>query len=268
MSKADSFKNVKKRHQTADDVKDIPYAEKDPEFFQMMKEVDESSDNVAIEQANSTIVKIDDDTWQFRKFRLSSVGIKSHDNIDAGDIDDLGWILSSLGSATQFWIGDWANMYIKPSMNDLERGQRYDEIAKHFDIPNNTIRTYASVCRNMDVSMRMDTLNFTIHRLVVECHESLKGRELEMLDWANENHPTTRVFKTYINGLMTANKPSITENSFLFSKNRIPKVNTSLQEKWSKARGGNAKARTHVIGKITEFRQWLNDLEDSLEGDN
>ena len=175
-------------------------------------------------------------------------------------------MLSSLGSATQFWIGDWANLYVGDEKDDRLRGALYNKLADEFGFNLKTLQNYASVCRNLDVSLRRETLNFSIHRIVAECHESLKGREKEFLDWAEQHRPSTREFDKYLASQLVASKaaqPMIVED--LFAKSRIPKINTKLQQEFAKARNGDTKARTRVLGKITECRKWLDELEGDLD---
>ncbi|MEO1288005.1 MAG: hypothetical protein AAFV93_09555 [Chloroflexota bacterium] len=219
-----------------------------------------------LEALGKSIIRIDDHHWRFLRFEMTPVDLTIPDSVTQEELEALGYALSGLDTAIQFWIGKWANTIVQDVVDDNERGRLYNELADHFGYSRRSIKNYASVERNLRVSLRRDTLSFTIHRMVAECSEKLKGREFELIEWADKNQPSTRQFAEYMNTLVkdtSIPKAKVTNDSFLFSKDRKPKIN-QLQASWSKARNGDSDALKIAQDEISKIRKWLNDLEDSL----
>lgn len=215
--------------------------------------------------SEKSIVAVDNNLWRFRKFELSPTTIIPPSKFDIADADELGYMLAKLESASQFWLGEWASWYVANESDNQKRSKAYKDLAEQFDVNPRTLQNYANVCRNLPSSLRREDVSFSIHRMVAECHKSLKNRQGELLNWASENHATAKQFAEYLSSLTDSpeEEPEVVKN-YLFSKDRQPKL-AGLETIWSKARNKDRTARTKVIGTITEFRKWLDELEESLD---
>ncbi len=215
-----------------------------------------------------SLVPNQDGTMSFLNFRMSRTQLIAPEQMTDLEFDALGYMLKGMDNAVQFWIGDWANLCVHPEMNQFEASAVYADIAAKFSLNKKTLQNYASVCRNLDASLRREALGFSIHREIAELPDSLKGQESYFLDWAETNLASVADLKKHIAEKLAETKPSnrtqVTEDSFLFSKSRVPKISRGLQAAWSEARNGNKTAAGIVRSQIEQYRRWLNELEESL----
>lgn len=230
---------------------------------ELQQRIRELEDNLA--SAYNSIVRVDEKRWRFRRFEMSSIGIlETPNDLNEEEVIELGVMLSSLGSAVNFWIGDWANMWIGDEKDNAVRKAWYKKIADQFDMKTRTIQNVAQVCRKLDSTLRREELNFSIHRAIADAPDELNKTAL--LDWAIEHHPTVRKFEEYIESqLSNKSKDKITISEGLFAKNRLPKINPSLQKLLTKAKNGDENARTKLLGHITKIRKWVDDLENDMD---
>lgn len=217
--------------------------------------------------ANSIVLQ-DDGLYRFRRFRMTRTHLIAPEEINPEEFEAFGYFLRGMDNAVQFWIGDWANLYVGSEANDQERGKLYKELADRFGMQVRTIQNYASVCRNLEVSLRRETVSFTHHREVSELPDTLKGQEEYFLNWAESNEASVADLKKHIAESLAnlqEKKAHIASESFLFSKDRIPKVGQVLQNRWAKARNGDQNAKKHVLEELTQLRKWADEVEESLE---
>lgn len=234
-------------------------------FVESFEYVDDQQVKALEQKLESAIVRIGEKRWKFGRFELTPTEIIIPTGLDEIEVRELGQALSSIDSSINFWLGDWTNTWIGDEDNNQKRGEMYDYLANEFGFASKTLRNVSSVCRNIPSSLRRDDVSFTIHRLVAEVNESLKGDEAILLHWAAENNATTRDMKSYIQSLL-GDKDEIGGENYLFSRERKPKINSGLETAWTKAvKNGDEKSKTIVLGTITKFRKWLDELEDSLE---
>ena len=214
----------------------------------------------------NAIVLNSDGMYHYRRFRMTLTQLIIPEDISPEEFDALGYFLKGMDNAVQFWIGDWANLYVGDEPNDQERGKLYTELADRFGMQVRTIQNYASVCRNLEVSLRRETVSFTHHREVAELPESLKGQEEYFLTWTENNDASVSTLKKHIADTlagMQKTKQHITKDSFLFSKDRFPKP-LGLAKIWSKAKNGDKKAKSQVLGELAQLRKWADEVEESL----
>jgi hypothetical protein len=216
----------------------------------------------------NAIVPNGDGTMRFLNFRMTGTQLIVPEDISDEEFDALGYMLKGMDNAVQFWIGDWANIYVRPEMNQFESSAIYEDIAEKFGLNKKTLQNYASVCRNLDASLRREALNFSIHREVAELPELLKGQETHFLDWAIQEDASVVKLKMYIAKTladMQEKKQHIADESFLFSKDRMPKIGNVFQNRWTKARNGDKNAKSLVLDELTQIRKWADEIEESLE---
>lgn len=246
------------------------------EITRLKKELDaarDMSDEVSIQQlqrkvhnAEHGLIKIGN-SWRFRRFELTPTHIVAPDDLSEDEANLLGQLLSAMDSAINFWIGDWCNMYLGNEDVDQVRGQRYQELHESFGIPVRTLQDASSVCRILPVSERSETVHFSHHRLIAFLPKTLKGREQEFLSWVESTNASVRDLKAYIKSerlRQLGGSQTINSKNYLFSKERIPRVNKSLEKQWLKAKSGDTNAQTLIRGEIAEMRRWLDELETSI----
>jgi hypothetical protein len=217
---------------------------------------------------SNSIIPIARGMFGLGRFQMSRIHLIPPDNVTPQELNALGHVLANMDDVLQFWIGDWANLCLGDEDNEQERGKIYKELEMEFGIKARTIQNYASVCRNMPPSLRREGAGFSIHRMIAELPEKLKGQADAILDVAADENMTVAELKLYVEQKLTElkdpQKPRLTTDSFLFSKDRLPKLST-LASKWSKAKSGDNDAKTQIIEEIVNHRKWLDELEESLE---
>jgi hypothetical protein len=272
MSKHDKLRQATGRRQSnTRDESQVDAAE----LLNLAEEAFDTGDNITIRNRHAqnelehAIVRVDDNRWRFRNFEMTLTQLVIPSVIDEEETDALGNILAGMDSAIQFWIGDWTNIYVGDEDIDQERGKTYAYLSEKFGITHRTLKNYASVCRIISVSLRRDTVSFTIHREVAELPEQLKGYEEYFLDWAEKTNATKRELQAHIAEKKreisgkAATRILPTQDSFLFDKTRKPQIN-SFQKLWSKAQNGDQKALEKTRQEIEKHRKWLDEVEDSL----
>lgn len=221
-------------------------------------------------QVERSIVQVTEREWRFQRFKMNAIELKPPPDFSEEEFNALGDVLSGMGTAVQFWLGDWANLYIGDEENEQKRGEYYQYLSERFNIKRRTLQNYASVCRALEPSLRREGVTFSIHREVAELPEILKGKESTILDWAMTNDATVRELQEYISimkqaKLGGARKSSlITDDSWLFGKKRKPRINL-LQKLWGKSQNGDVKAEVEAREEIAKMRKWLDALEDSMK---
>lgn len=121
------------------------------------------SDARALLSDEQAIVTVDENrNIHYGRFTLSPVGVELPENTTQEEYAALGHVLLQLQSSTQWLIGDWLAFG-----EDREWGKTYADVAQHFGYEIETLYTYASVCRAVQTSMRVEVLSFAHHRAVV-----------------------------------------------------------------------------------------------------
>lgn len=113
-----------------------------------------------------------DGSLVYKRFVLSSVGLSIPDDVTDAEMIDIGQWLRSLERSLQWHIGDW--------LNRAERvwGEVYSGLDQYtYD----TLKDYAYVARNVQLSVRTDNLSFGHHKLVAKL--PIEGQKA-WLEWA------------------------------------------------------------------------------------
>lgn len=106
------------------------------------------------------LVPSGDGTFDFRGYRLTGIGLENRDGGSEADWAELGGVLRALEGSLQWLIGDWI------VAGELRWGKTYEEICELTGYEYQTVRDYAYVARNVDLSIRIDKLSHAHHRLV------------------------------------------------------------------------------------------------------
>jgi hypothetical protein len=238
----------------------------DNEYIQELKnEIDELR-----QQVNGALVKTDR-VYRFRRVKLTPIGLDiPDDGINEQEAAELGWALSSLSGALNFWLGDWANLYLSDRelkkgapLTKEERGELYEELIKDFGLDSSrSLRQYASVCRTLSPSIRIDGLSFSHHQLAAFLPEELKGREQEFLQRAVGL--TVEKFRA----LIKAEQEKLLPGTLTPSFDPAPHLKDFKAVTKLFSLSGDAKLpkkkKADYLDKIQSLRQILDDLEARL----
>ena len=225
---------------------------------------------VRLEQVNQKIdnalVPQDDNSWLlFGTVRLTKTGLQVPADFTEEDKDTLGHIVIGIQDSSQFWMGDWANLYLSDDMDNNQRGEIYSALAEKFGIEHATLNLYASVCRRIPSWIRIQDLPFSHHREVANLPESLKGREEEFLNTAVENKWSVRDLKLAIQEavsiLASASKP----DTIIDTKGIKKTVNQILKLYSIDTNRLSSKKQDDYRSKIAALRRILEDLESKLD---
>ena len=240
-----------------DNVKEV-MAEKErleEELDELKQEAEEVKQEIAAIQERG-IVPRGDGKVQLKRLVVSTTGVE----FIPEDLTEEEWseainAMRDLANVSQWTIGDLVNHA------ELVWKHTYEQMAAVTPYVVKTLREYAYVARNVDVSRRMDTLSFGHHHLIASKDND---EQKYWLNRAVENGWSVAEFRQALADDKAANRtkkqPPKVEFQLLFSKDKIPKIDASLQENWIKARNGNEKAKAKVMKKVEQYRQWLDDL--------
>lgn len=220
-------------------------------------------------QLESALVSQGDGSWLlFGEVRLTKLGlVEIPDKFSDDDRHVLGEIILGLQEATQFWMGDWANLYITDNMSNQERGVVYKNLAAKFEVNAETLMDFALVCRNLPFPLRQGNATFSHHREVAYLPDSLKGRETEFLEKAIDNKWTVRDLRDEIKEAAKTLSESgkALPDTIIDTKpmkkefNDVTRVFRSDVSDWS------PKKRNEYRGKIVALRRLLDDAEAKLD---
>jgi hypothetical protein len=230
---------------------------------QLSKQVDELEATLS-----SSIVPSSEGVWHFLGFQMTPTQLIAPETFTDAEFEALGYVLKGMDKAVQFWFGDWANLCVRPEFDQYQAAEEYNKLADQFGIRKETLKDYAWVCRQINASLRKDALPFSHHKEVAGLPDLLKGREAEFLDWAESNRASVVDLRKYISEMLIESadkKQNIASESFLFSKDRMPKIGNVFQNRWTKARNGDKNAKSLVLDELTQIRKWADEIEESLE---
>ncbi len=108
------------------------------------------------------------------KFAIKPTGIEFLEELSYDEWDALGQKLAPVGKTIGFIIGDWINY------GEKRWGDKYEEALERTGLEYGTLRNYAHVARKVDLSLRNDKLDYSLHATVAK----LKTNE-EKQHWLN-----------------------------------------------------------------------------------
>lgn len=165
----------------------------------------------------------------------------------------IGHTLLSVKSSLSWYLGDWL------IHGDSRWEGTYIELAEQFQYEIHTLETYASVCRKIHSSTRVETLSFAHHRYVTKYADPQVQQRL-LLD-AIEEKMSTRDFEKYIKTLDEDGNPiPILESPSDRKPSRIPKKFQSFSKSWTAQQYNRMNANER-----TEFRQILHSMLEQMD---
>jgi|GEM_PF-1505931 len=223
------------------------------------------------EALQNSLVLVDEGVYEYKQFRLTRKGLDLPDKFDINDVNDLGRILAQLDTSVSLWQGDWANIYVAletsekgSKLSDQESGNIYTRLAEDFKINPKTLRNRASICRNVPVSRRRDTLTLGHYAEVASLDaktqdQLLKSAELE--NWSiRELREKVKIIKNHQKSI---NGGSLQIEATLLD--RKPIVYREFKRLYQNAFSGDEEARQELQIRVEEARQWLDEIEEDLQ---
>lgn len=193
------------------------------------------------------LVIADDGTVTVGAFRLTGKGISGGEMASAEELTNLGKFLGRIQGSLQWLLGDWAVR--------AERvwGASYAAVAAEFGLSVNTLYEYARVCRAVDFSIRIENLSFGHHQLVAALEPA---EALQWLRHAAANGLSIAKLREAISPAPARHlvAPADAQKALLVLKNMTP---DSLSDPYH---------REPTLHAIARVRQWLDQLEDQLDG--
>ena len=215
---------------------------------------------------NKALVQVSETDFAFRNFYLTRVGLTLKGDITEDDADALGYALKKVDSALQFWIGDWALLYLDDDMDDNQRGDVYAFLAEKFGIEHKTLNNYASICRALEVSRRRETLTFSHHAELAYLPESLQGHEEKFLDEAIINQWSVRQLREAIQSAKTTSKTTNKQlDTIIDTKHIVKQVRDVTKLFGIDVSRLSAKKKNEYRGKVLTLRRLLDDIEKKLD---
>lgn len=211
----------------------------------------------------NAIVPAEDGAFVYKRFQLKPTGLIIPDDLDSEEWLDIFKVLRKLDEAIQWAVGDLVNHA------ETKWGETYTSMASVTEYSEKTLREYAYVSRSVQLSIRMDNLSFGHHQVVAGLKDPITKEPLqqEQEKWLKEASKNGWSIKALRNAIHAERHQDKTQEQglWLFGKDRIPISNKQLQSLWTKARHGDAKARQEVVKIISDMRDWLDEIVDTLD---
>lgn len=133
----------------------------------------------------------------YKRATMTAVGLVMPDDMTDEELIEIGQMLRGMESSIQWLIGDW--------LNRAERvwGQVYEDVPEY---SYGTLRTYASVARSVQLSIRIDKLSFAHHQLVAALEPE---QQREWLRYAAENGLSVAQMRAAMKGEPASPAPAV-----------------------------------------------------------
>lgn len=129
---------------------------------------------VEVVPANA-LIALGDGSMQFGNYTLTTRGLIGGEDAEPEQWQLLGNLLQKLEGAIQWLIGDWV------LQAERKWGATYETVAEKTGYAYDTLKDYAYVARNVEMSVRTDQLSFGHHKLVAAMPVD---EQRAWLDWA------------------------------------------------------------------------------------
>lgn len=171
-----SFRDKLKNRQVEESGEETPMNDATMELLETMigQKVKRKPDAPALPP--NALVPADGGGMMFKGFRLSSVGLLDGDSATFEEWRELGDLLFGFEKSIQWLIGDWLNI------GEKQYGQTYDALADSTGYKIKSLYEYAYVARQVEISIRMETLSFGHHGLVAGMKADQQRKWLMLAD--------------------------------------------------------------------------------------
>lgn len=109
------------------------------------------------------ITKHENGNLTYQGWHITPTALLPPDNITEDGYTEIGKLLLRLEGSLQWLLGDW----LKEGEN-RQWGETYERVAGEFGYKVKTLQDYASVCRNVETSIRIEVLSFGHHQIIAK----------------------------------------------------------------------------------------------------
>lgn len=205
------------------------------------------------EQSNA-IVPASDGTMRYKRFALTANGLSIPANVTQDEWADIGKVINHLDNSMAWVAGDWA------AYANKAWGMTYESMAATFGYETQTLRLYASVCREYgDLLTRNQQVSFTHHRAVIG--EVMENRifwlhEAEKYGWTvSQMRDAIAKWREEVSPTPSKSDP---RGGLNFAK-KAAKVGKNVNRVGEKKMRKDSAELT--LRYIQEMRQWLDEAE-------
>jgi hypothetical protein len=155
--------------------------------------------------------------WGYGRAEITRTGMTIPDDLTVEEYSNLGGFLLDIGSRINWLLGDWLAYG-----ENREWGETYHRVAEHFGYEYSTLRQYAYVCRNVNLSVRTDKLTLSHHQLVAQLEPDQQSHWLNL---AAENNWSIKAMRNAMSGEIEATSKPLWESLFTDFRKRTNKLN-------------------------------------------
>ena len=107
--------------------------------------------------ASANLLQVGEHGLQLGAFQLTPTGLSVKGKPSFEEWERCGAFLKHIEGAVQWWLGDWMNY------GEHAYGEMYSQALDATEYAEKTLRNYAYVARNIQLSRRRDNLDFSVH---------------------------------------------------------------------------------------------------------
>lgn len=217
----------------------------------------ELASKIAIAPDNA-LVPTEDGMRALGRFRFAKHGLIAPLDASKDELQIVAEFLKEAQGALQFWLGDIANAF------HSQYGVLAKDLAVYFEIDAKTLQNWSYVCKNIPFPLRNGSVGFSHHIVVAHMPDSLKGREEELLKYAETTGVTVRDFRQHIKTLLDKKPRLPSPAAVLFSKERIPSIG-DMRATYQRARkGDDDNAINEMRLQVEKYEAWLKEIRQAL----
>jgi hypothetical protein len=202
------------------------------------------------------LVYAEDGTIQVGNFTFTSIGLIPGEAATFEEWQQVGGMLQRLDASIQWLIGDWF------LCAETKWGQTYEQVAAATGYSEVTLKDYAYVARNVQLSVRTDQLTFGHHKLVTGLEPELQR---QWLAFAVENKLSISQMREALGLSPTLSNDRGGELAKALDFPTKKRDFNKFLKLTHKAGQGDVKARRMALGYIAEQRKWLDEVERWLQ---
>lgn len=154
--------------------------------------VQEASESLlpdSMKTQRSALVTLEDGSNQLGTYIVTRLGLKSG-GLNEAEWLEFGRLLKQFDGSLQWIIGDWL------VEGELKWGKKYEQACALTNLAYDTVKDYAYVCRNVQLSVRTDNLEFGHHKLIASMEPELQK---QWLDYAIQERMSVARMRLAIN---------------------------------------------------------------------
>lgn len=170
---------------------DVPARQIDAPPARTMMEVAQRMNGGAPATPRGTAIVPVGDGVRLGRFTMTAVGLIANGPVSESDWLDFRTSLKKVQKSTRWADADWL------VMGERVHGKTYEQMSALTGVNANSLRQYAYVARNVQMSIRIDKLSFAHHQLVASRSPE---EQASLLRHALENRLSVGRFRLYLEG--------------------------------------------------------------------